>query len=291
MLALVPPVIPKPCPKGWSVGLVRGAALDELRTAAQVAQPILTADDCGASNAQFVADPFATRVGNEWYLFCEVYDTVLNRGVIGAARSKDLESWDYLGTVLEEPHHLSYPFVFEHGGDIFMMPEARSAREVTIYRAVDFPFRWKREKTILRGRYFDASMVKHDGRYWLFVGWMNYWLRLFHAPHPLGPWAPHAFPFIRTYDKGGARPGGRPVVIDGKLIRFGQDNAAHYGHQLRAWEVTALSPRWYAERPVSREPVLQPSGAGWNAVGMHHLDLHVDDAGGWVGFVDGAPRQ
>jgi hypothetical protein len=47
--------------------------------------------------------------------------------------------------VLEEPHHLSYPFVFEQDGQIWMIPESGAARNVSLYRAVEFPHRWTRE--------------------------------------------------------------------------------------------------------------------------------------------------
>ena len=273
----------------WAVGMLRGRSLGELAAPPGIVNPIVSEHDLAAFGGTMAADPFAIQVDGTWFLFFEMVTVHSPHAVIAAARSRNLVDWEQLGPVLAPGHHLSYPFVFEHDGDIFMMPESKKAREVTIYRAVDFPRRWKAERTILRGRYFDASMVRHEGRYWLFVGWWSYWLRLFHAPHPLGPWTPHAWPFVRGHARDAARPGGRPIVLDDKLIRFGQDNLLHYGHRLGAWHVTTMTPLWYAEEPLLPHPLLEPAGTGWNGRCMHHIDLHRVADGSLLAFVDGAP--
>lgn len=273
----------------WSVGLLRGQSLDTLLEPGGVRNPILCEHDVAHLGGTMAADPFAIQVDGTWFLFFEMCVHDSPHAVIAAASSRDLLAWQPLGIVLDTGHHLSYPFVFEHGGEIFMMPESKKARAVTIYRAVDFPLRWEPVRTILRGKFFDSSLVQHDGRWWLFTGWLSYALRLFHADHPLGPWRPHAWPCLRFHAPGAARPGGRPVVIDGQVIRFAQDNVARYGHRLRAWRVTHLTPTWFAEEPWSPEPLLAPTGVGWNASCMHHIDPHRTADGGWMAFVDGCP--
>jgi hypothetical protein len=285
---VAPAPVNAPPPGSWSIGLLYGSRLGDLGPVEGIPNPIFTAADVTDRRAAFLADPFVHYVDGMWHLFVEMFDEERRKGVIAAARSKNLREWEYLGVVLEEPHHLSYPFVFEHDGDIYMVPESRSARQVNIYRATRFPFEWKVEKTLLRGKLFDASFVQYEGRFWMLVGWWSYWMKAFHAPHPLGPWTAHSWPVVRTYAPGLARPGGRPVMMDGKLVRFGQDNRQHYGHQLNAFEVTALTPHWYAERLLSPSPLLQPTGNGWNAKSMHHIDLQRHPNGGWLAFVDGS---
>ncbi len=45
------------------------------------------------------------------------------QGDIGAAVSTDEGfTWNSIGTVLDEPWHLSYPFVFQHEGQVFIQP-------------------------------------------------------------------------------------------------------------------------------------------------------------------------
>ena len=277
----------------WSVGLLRGTSLDRLKKST-LPNPIVTAIDFKKWNGRAVADPFAIFRNGVWYLFFELFQRDSDIAVIGASSSKDLVHWEPLGIVLRQPHHLSYPFVFEHDGQVYMMPESKSVKRVDLYRAIEFPYRWEFEKTVLRGRFMDCSMVQHAGRYWLFAGWRSYSLKLFHASSPLGPWKPHWMPFLRGYSKSSSRPGGRPLSHDGKLIRFSQDCKKCYGHQLRAWHVTKMNRLWYSEKPLFQEPILSGTGQSWNAECMHHVDaFRVPVAGGlpgeeeWLAFVDG----
>jgi hypothetical protein len=255
----------------WSIGLMRGPHLGALKLVANP-NPIVSGADFQQWEGRAVADPFAIFRDEAWYLFFELFQRGSDVACIGASKSTDLKTWDPIGIVLQPGHHLSYPFVFEHDGQIYMMPESKSVRRVDIYRAVEFPYRWEFEKTILRGRLMDCSMVQHNGRFWIFAGWRSHGLKLFHATHPLGPWKSHCLPFIRAYSKSSSRPGGRPVHVNNQLVRFSQDNVVCYGHQLRAWQVTCMNRFWYSERPLFNHPILAGSGKGWNAHCMHHID-------------------
>ena len=278
----------------WSVGLMRGPSLDQLSSSWQP-NPIVTADAFSKWNGKAVADPFAIFRNGVWYLFFELFQHGSPFAVIGASSSRDLVRWEPLGIVLSQPHHLSYPFVFEHDGQVYMMPESKSAKRVDLFRAVEFPLRWEFEKTILRGRLMDCSMVQHAGRYWIFAGWRSYSLKLYYADTPIGPWKPHWMPVLRRYSKSSSRPGGRPLSHDGKLIRFSQDCEKCYGHQLRAWHVTKMNRLWYSEKPLFAAPILSGSGQGWNAECMHHIDAYRVPVAGdglpgeqeWLAFVDG----
>ncbi len=279
----------------WSIGLLRGSRLNGMKPT-EVPNPIVQASDFKEWDGKAVADPFAIFREGVWYLFFELFQSGSDRAVIGASRSLNLRDWEPLGIVLRQPHHLSYPFVFEHDGQVYMMPESRSVRRVDLFRAVEFPHRWEFERTILRGRLMDCSMVKHRGRYWIFAGWRSHGLKLFHALHPLGPWRHHWMPFLRLYSRSASRPGGRPIHHDGQLIRFSQDSTDYYGQQLRAWQVTCMNRLWYSEVPMFEEPLLVGSGQGWNSRCMHHMDAFRIPRMGtdatsqheWLAFVDGS---
>ena len=77
------------------------------------------------------------------------------------------------------------------------------------------------------------------------------------------------------------------VQFEGKLYRLAQDCDPRYGSQLRAFEITRLSTTEYQEKAVEHNPILQPSGTGWNRLGMHHLNPHEIAPGYWIGCVDG----
>ena len=123
----------------WQIGLVRGE--DPLKPQMELlGSPILTASDVSDVRARFVADPFLIRDQRIWHLFFEVMTE--RGGVIGLATSEDESTWKYQGVVLDEPFHLSYPFVFREGSEIFMVPETRSQQSIRLYRAADFPRAW-----------------------------------------------------------------------------------------------------------------------------------------------------
>ena len=65
-------------------------------------------------HASAVADPFLHQhTDGALYVFFETKSNSNNQGDIAAARSSDGgASWHYLGIALDEPWHLSYPFVF-----------------------------------------------------------------------------------------------------------------------------------------------------------------------------------
>src|SRR4051812_16472990 len=52
------------------------------------------------------ADPFLYSHGGCLYMFCEVKQ-VGGRGYIDAYVTRDMKSLEHIGTVLQEPHHLS----------------------------------------------------------------------------------------------------------------------------------------------------------------------------------------
>ena len=53
--------------------------------------------------------------------------------------------------MLERDHHLSYPFVFEHEGVVYMLPERGEAGRVELHRAVAFPDEWRLDRVLLDG--------------------------------------------------------------------------------------------------------------------------------------------
>lgn len=279
---------PRPEPV-WSIGIMTGTAPWSLGQQ-PVANPILTAADATDASATSVADPFLFRADGRWHLFFEVDHWGTWKGEIGHASSTNGLAWRYEGLVLAEPFHLSYPQVFAADGDIFMIPESSQVETVRLYRARRFPGEWEHVADLLDGLPFaDSTLLHHHGRWWLFSetsGGANDTLRLFHAETLTGPWKEHPKSPVVRGDAANARPAGRIVAHDGRLVRFAQNCLPAYGTDVRAREILMLSTTEYAERPLGDEPLLGP-GTGWNAGGMHHADpVNVGD-GRWLAAVDG----
>ncbi|MDR7465440.1 MAG: hypothetical protein QN152_12740 [Armatimonadota bacterium] len=242
--------------------------------------------------AAFVADPFMLRENGVWHMFFEVMNERRGKGEIGMATSEDGVRWQYHQIVLRESFHLSYPYVFTWGAEYFMVPETEEKRAVHLYRARSFPAGWARVATLLTGHSFkDPSLLHYEGRWWMFVEADDHYrcgdLRLCHAADLFGPWVEHPMSPIVTGNPLTARPAGRIVVHDGRIIRYAQQCQPVYGLRVRAFEITELTPERYDEREVSGSPVLSGADAPWNACGMHHVDAHELEDGRWLACVDG----
>lgn len=269
----------------WSIGIVRGNTPFALTVPDQ---PILRARDVTDTAARMVADPFAVRENGVWYLFFEIDSITTRQGEIALATSTDTTNWVYRQIVLDEPFHLSYPYVFKWNETYYMIPESHQAGAIRLYRADPFPTRWTPVTDLIRGAYQDPTLVRHDGRWWLFAcTGRNENMEIFYADELTGPWHAHARNPVIAGDRTRARCGGRAREVNGRLIRFAQDCLDRYGHRLLGFEITTLTPDDYAERPLAENPLLQPDGSGWNAHRMHQLDLQESGTNSWIGFADG----
>jgi hypothetical protein len=277
----------------WSIGIFEGDSPLHLAPVEGIVNPVVTSAQVSDVPADFVADPFLIRVGTRWHMFFEVWNRQSKKGEIGLAVSDDTKSWAYQKIVLAEPFHLSYPHVFEWNGDYYMVPESCAVNSVRLYRATRFPVEWSFARTLLEGRdYVDSSLFHANDRWWLFAGtgappYRADTLHLFHAQSLTDVWRQHPKSPVVRGNVHMARPAGRVLVQGGRIARYAQDCDGGYGLRVRAVEVTELTTRRYREREFPESPILTPSGAGWNASGMHHVDPHCLDDGRWLACVDG----
>ncbi|MEX0804153.1 MAG: hypothetical protein WD688_12690 [Candidatus Binatia bacterium] len=276
----------------WSIGIYGGKSPFELGPTHH-SNPVLTRDSVSDVRASFVADPFMLKVDGTWHMFFEVMNRQANKGEIGLAISQDAFQWSYQQIVLREPFHLSYPYVFEWENEYYMIPESYRAKSVRLYKAVDFPAQWSFVSTLLEGDDFvDPSIFYFNQSWWLFTDlhrppFYAGTLRLFHADNLAGPWVEHPKSPVLDGNPHISRPAGRVLVSDEKIIRYSQDCSPVYGTQVRAFEITELTPTNYQERPIGLIPIIQASGSGWNESGMHHIDPHRLSSGQWIACVDG----
>lgn len=264
-----------------------------------VANPVVTCGSVTDSGfpSNFVADPFLYIQGDVLYLFFETKNAITMQGDIGVARSIDNgASWEQMGVVMDEEWHLSYPYVFDYNGQIYMMPEGSKKGDLRLYRAVDFPLKWELEKVILKRPLIDTFIMEYESRYWLFGSdhsristKKNGELEIWYSNTPLGPWKQHKKnPVLNTNKKTGARNGGRPFVYNGNVYRPGQDDAETYGKRVRVFKIEVLTPYNYKEVEVDLGFVKPTKGVNaWNGARSHHLDVQQLKSGQWIAVSDG----
>jgi hypothetical protein len=237
---------------------------------------------------RFYADPMPIEVNGTGYVFFEDFDVRLGRGSIAWVALDDEGRPGRVSVALEQEQHLSYPFVFQWKGQIYMIPETEERRTVELYRATRFPEQWTLEKVLFEGvRAVDATVVAHEGRLWLYVnmsvagGSLDDELFLFYGDSPSGPWTPHpGNPVVSDVTR--ARPAGTPFSSAGSLIRPAQDCSLRYGYAMTLSRVEVMTPNEYREVPFARiEPDWYPG-----AIGTHTLarsqNLEVIDAKVWA---------
>lgn len=275
----------------WSIGIYTGQSPFDLVSPKKL-NPVLIAKNVTDVRARFVADPFMITDGSLWYMFFEVMNADTKQGDIGLATSSDGLKWKYEQIVLDEPFHLSYPYVFKWNDAHYMVPESYQAHSVRLYKAEHFPIKWLPVATLLHGDFVDPSVVHYRGKWWIFVAHRqgNSVLRLYYADTLKGPYTEHPKSPIVLGDASIARPAGRVLILGDRIYRFAQDDHLTYGNQVKMFEITELTPTRYAEKEVTPGPVLRASGSGWNAEGMHHVDLHQTADNKWIASVDGYKR-
>ncbi|MDF5706257.1 MAG: hypothetical protein PUP90_00925 [Nostoc sp. S4] len=274
----------------WSIGIYLGESPFNFVSPNTIINPVLTAKDITDVPAYFVADPFMVCEDGIWYMFFEVLNSLQNKGVIGLATSNDAYKWSYQQIILDEPFHLSYPYVFKFQNDYYMIPETSQASSIRLYKATNFPIKWSFVKTLLTEKDFvDPSIFQDNNLWWLLsaTSQARNTLRLYYSRDLMDTWIEHPKSPVIKESKNIARPAGRVIVFDGKIIRYTQDCERVYGHQVKAFQITELTTTNYQEKEIKNNPVIKASGVGWNQIGMHHIDAHQVDKDKWIACVDG----
>jgi len=168
------------------------------------------------------------KANETWYMFFEAFNCFSGKGEIGLATSDNGVRWKYKQIVLDEPFHLSYPYVFKWEDSYYMLPETSQADSVRLYKTVDFPTKWSLLETLLTGRdYVDPSIFHFNDKWWLFTGlgapyYRADTLRLYYANDITGPWLEHPQSPIIAGNLRLARPAGRVLVINDRVVRYAQ---------------------------------------------------------------------
>jgi hypothetical protein len=223
---------------------------------------------------RFFADPFPLVWEGRTWLFFEDFDHRCGKGRISAIAFGHNGPEGDVFPVLEEPWHLSFPYVFEHGEALWLLPESANNRTVSLYRADIFPTRWVKEADLLVGiEASDSIIVFFEGRFWMFTTVPHAdpsrsdKLLLFHAQSLLGPWSPHSGNPVLV-DGRSARSAGAMVVRNGGLWRAVQDCERRYGAAVGLAEVMRLNEDCFEQKVLT---VIRP-GRHWRGWRLHTLN-------------------
>jgi hypothetical protein len=199
-----------------------------------------------------MADPFLLERDGRTFMFFEEVLMLAGKGRLAVLEILDNGTLTPPEVIMETDDHVSYPCVFGHRGDVFMIPETGAAASVDLYRATKFPSEFTLEKKYLAGFGFtDTTPILLDGVWYFFTTAPQTVMEtyLFHSDRLDGEWKLHPRSPISSSVRN-SRSAGHIMRVNGRLLRPTQDCSMRYGYAMTINEITRLTPREFEERPV-----------------------------------------
>ena len=220
----------------------------------------------------FYADPFVITRENRSICYVEDYCYEKKKGYITAIELFNNNNYQILGSVLEEPFHLSFPFLLEYEDELYMIPETHEADAVRLYKCIDYPLKWEYQRDLLQDiRVVDSIIFEYEKRWWLLCNREDdhsSTLMAFYSDNPLSSnWKPHALnPLI--FDNIIARNGGILDINSDAPIRARQKSGFNqYGKGFTLARIKELTPSTFKEEEIGE---VSPDFFD-NIKGSHHI--------------------
>lgn len=198
----------------------------------------------------YFADPFAYADdnGNLKILF-EDYNYKNRKGVISQFDYKSKQKI----LAIECPSHLSFPFIVEHKGEIYSMPEASQSNRLDIYKLDKASNKFSFAKTLIKNmQVVDPALFEYNNYWWLFFTvkeFSNSMLYIYYSEDFLGDYQPHKNNPVKI-DICSSRPAGNLFYHNNELYRPAQNCSETYGGKLAINKINKLTPFEFSETTV-----------------------------------------
>lgn len=209
----------------------------------------------------FYADPFIVTQNNRTVCFVEdfVYQTDL--GHIAAIEIINGQEYKTLGPVIQEPFHMSFPYLFRFQNGLYMVPETYQSHAIRLYKCTEFPMKWEYVKDLMQNcKAVDTMIFEKDGKWWLMTNLIpkgnleeNSALHIFCSDNPLSDdWTPlPSNPVILTSEY--ARNGG--ILFErGEIFRVRQFHGGKrkYGQSFSIAKIETLNTDNFKEKEIKK---------------------------------------
>lgn len=254
----------------WRPGIVRATILEIVSSPNPQTLPVVWFPE--QRDFSYLADPFGVWRDGYLHVFAEIYDYRSKRGAIRRLTFDRKLALIDSAPALVPDYHVSYPFIIEHGGEIYMLPEAHQSGKLTLYRAHNFPDQWQPVCDLLAVPAIDPSVIFFDGLWWLFYALpgadrhAERALYVASAEKLTGPWHPHPMNPVRL-DMTSSRPGGTPFVYDGRIVLPTQNCVYRYGESINLLRMTTLTPQTCSTEVI--KSLSSENFSGSNSEGFH----------------------
>lgn len=236
----------------------------------------------------YFADPFVhVRDGRTW-VFVERFSYADDRGslaVLSVDETGGVVSSDPIVFVPEHVRldcHASYPFVFEHEGLMYMIPETHERRAVDLFVNERWPDRWRLVRRLLFGvDAADSMVIRHADVWYLLTSVRrdrpNRHLEIYFSSDLFAAsFAAHPVNSAQLYGEKrhgtGRNAGFLGRMADGTLARLMQASPNHYGEGICPMRILELTERSFQEEPVDLIGDFPDFPRGFAS---HHVSRHM----------------
>lgn len=243
----------------WQTGVIKARTADIIGELTYTIDPIEVDWYTAKGKDNYFADSFAIRLSERLLLLYEDYSYRARLGKISAVWFNERDfTFSEPVTLLEEPWHLSYPFIFKHNNIIYCIPSCNDKGSIDLYRLDVQTLKLVHERALVKGvSAIDSTLIFHQNHWFLFFTSSkaaNVELHIWHSDDLDKEFIPHVLNPVKS-DISNSRPAGPLFYLDGRLYRPSQDCSHSYGGRVIIHEVKVLSEDSFLEMVVS---VLEP---------------------------------
>ena len=209
-------------------------------------------------SGSFFADPFVIKEKDKYFIFIEDYDKKLDKGNISFIEINKNGDYGKSIKIIDQKYHLSYPFIVNHKGSYYLIPESRANNTIEVYKCIDFPNKWKFLTNLMEDiEAVDTNIIYHENKWWLFTNIVQNKgassldeLFLFFSDDLISKkWIPHPQnPIVSDVRR--SRSAGKIFNYKGMLLRPSQDSSKRYGYGMKINQIKILNESDYKEIEV-----------------------------------------
>lgn len=220
----------------------------------------------------WTADPFLFKKYGKYYLFFEMFDRLKRKGLLGY-REISNKGIGKLNVIYECDCHLSYPYIYEKNGNVYIIPESSDSRTLFRLKCVNFPDVWEKETVLANDRLVDTTLFQFDD--------VDYYL----SERVCQDYVFDRFDLFYTdefgqflecknnpmkVDANTSRCAGKVFSYKGNFIRPSQNCGKFYGEKLNFNKIVEISKESYKEECIKTISVNDISlDSNNNFVGIH----------------------
>jgi len=237
----------------WNIGIINRSVQELVFSDNEVPrEEILWMKERSSRN--YFADPAGFIEENKVHILMEDYSYSENKAHISEAVFDPYSNtFSVPLKSIESKEHLSYPFVFVYGENIYCLPESYRYGNIGLYKRNYSEGNFVEDHVLLDNiDAVDPTLINHNDKWWLFLTlrkYSNTHLYIYYADELNGEYKPHPANPVKM-DIRSARPAGLPFIHEGKLYRPAQDCSETYGRRVAITRIIKLTETEFEEELV-----------------------------------------